>query len=61
MSATVQDLHKLSAVDKDDMHAFGHCDGKNKTAMTISISVPSARAHMSSITRLKWMWKCLAY
>lgn len=28
------------------MHAFGHFDGKNKTAMTISISVPSARAHV---------------
>ncbi len=46
----MQDLHKLFMVDKY-AHVFGHLDRKNKTAVTISIGVPSARAHMSSVTR----------
>lgn len=33
-------------MDKEDIQVFGDLEGKNKKAMTVSIGVPSARAHV---------------
>lgn len=49
----MRDLHNLPGADKQHIHVYGQPRQENKTAVTVSIGVPSARADTAHTNKRK--------